>query len=125
MPPFVKSRYQVIADARVLLLCRDVHLFLRVGNHVVEFERDAVGMLGCLLMRRLPFVARFAVIGKLDASMELPFLRRRIRAGVLGMLTDKWLKAGMMEGGHWHRTTAGTDNALDTGNRCFSSGPTS
>ena len=44
----------------------------------------------------------------LDHGHLRSFLRRRIRDGVLSRLIDKWLKAGVMEGGHWHRTTAGT-----------------
>lgn len=44
----------------------------------------------------------------LDHGHLREFLRRRIRDGVLCRLIDKWLKAGVMEGGQWHRTTTGT-----------------
>lgn len=35
-------------------------------------------------------------------------LRRRVGDGVLLRLIDKWLNAGVMEGGQWHRPEAGT-----------------
>jgi len=45
---------------------------------------------------------------ELDHSQLREVLRRRVRDGVLLRLIDKWLKAGVMEDGQWHRSAAGT-----------------
>lgn len=44
----------------------------------------------------------------IDHALLREFVRRRVRDGVITRLIDKWLKAGVMEDGQWHRPEAGS-----------------
>ena len=44
----------------------------------------------------------------MDRTYMRAFLRQRVRDGVVDRMVGKWLKAGVMEDGRWHRDEAGT-----------------
>jgi retron-type reverse transcriptase len=44
----------------------------------------------------------------MDRKHLRAFLRQRVRDGVVDRMVGKWLKAGVMESGQWHRSEAGT-----------------